>query len=270
MGLRLQDVPAAAGLRWVRQGFAECFMHPLGYASLFVLFMLGASLAMLIPLLGGALLLMAVPLLSLAFMMATAGAQQGLPVQAGIYLAPWQGAPPQRRRALLLLCIAYAVATVAMLGLCELIDGGRFDDLLVLLAKGDATAAQIQAAWEAPGLREGALARVVLSALLSVPFWHAPALVHWGGQSPAQALFSSTLAVWRSRGAFLLYSLGWVGALAGAGALSTLLLLMLGMGALGTLVMMPLALFFTTAFYASLYFCFRDCFGADDLPPPAA
>jgi hypothetical protein len=41
-----------------------------------------------------------------------------------------------------------------------------------------------------------------------------------------------------------------------------LLLLLLGLGSLATLVMMPLALFFTTAFYASLYFCFLDSFGS--------
>ena len=27
-----------------------------------------------------------------------------------------------------------------------------------------------------------------MGALLSVPFWHAPALVHWGGQGLTQAL----------------------------------------------------------------------------------
>jgi hypothetical protein len=43
-----------------------------------------------------------------------------------------------------------------------------------------------------------------------VPFWHAPGLVHWGSQGVGQALFSSTLAVWRCRGAFVVYLTGLV------------------------------------------------------------
>jgi len=264
MGLKLQTVATAQGLQWVRQGFAECLRHPLGYAGMFVLFMLAALMLSALPVVGGLLLLMTVPLLSLAFLMATAGAQRGLPVHAGVYLAPWRGGDAARRRSLLLLCGGYAFATLLMLSLCNLIDGGRFDELLNVLSRGDANADEVQTLLDLPGVREGALARVVLSALLSIPFWHAPALVQWGGQSPAQALFSSAMAVWRARGAFLLYSLGWCGALAAAGALSSLLLAVLGMSSMAALVMMPLALFFTTAFYASLYFCFVDSFGPPD------
>ena len=51
--------------------------------------------------------------------------------------------------------------------------------------------------------------KILSSTALSVPFWHAPALVHWSGMGIAQALFSSTLAVWRCTGAFVVYSLCW-------------------------------------------------------------
>lgn len=264
MGLKLQTVAPGQGWRWVRQGFAETFRHPMGYAGLFVLFMLAAMVVTMLPYAGGVLLLMGVPLLSLAFMMATAGAQRSMPVRAAVYLAPWRGKDPARRRALLALCGLYAAATVLVLLLCDLIDGGRFDALLSAMARGDASADEVQKLADAPGVQAGALARVLCSALLSLPFWHAPALVQWGGQGPAQALFSSLLAVWRARGAFLRYSLGWVLGLAAAGGLGGLLLSVLGLGGLAPLVMMPLAMFFTTAFYCSLYFCFIDSFGPSD------
>ena len=45
--------------------------------------------------------------------------------------------------------------------------------------------------------------------MLAVPFWHAPALVYWDHHGCAKALFSSTLACWRNRGAFTVYSLVW-------------------------------------------------------------
>ncbi len=52
---------------------------------------------------------------------------------------------------------------------------------------------------------------LVLLALLAVPFWHAPALVFWGRQGWAKSLFFSTMAIWRNRGAFAVYGLGWFG-----------------------------------------------------------
>jgi hypothetical protein len=95
-----------------------------------------------------------------------------------------------------------------------------------------------------------------------VPFWHAPALVHWGAQGVGQALFSSTLAVWRSRGAFLVYMIVWFLLVMGVGVLSALLFGLLGMRELGSLVAMPAGLFFSTLFYVSLIFTFNDSFGS--------
>jgi hypothetical protein len=118
----------------------------------------------------------------------------------------------------------------------------------------------------------GALARTLVTAVLSVPFWHAPALVVWGGQGPAQAMFSSALALWRTRAAFFMYGLGWTLVLIVTGLLATLMLMLLGQGALATLLIMPLPLLLTVAFYVSLYASFRDSFGEPDAPltPTAA
>jgi hypothetical protein len=82
-----------------------------------------------------------------------------------------------------------------------------------------------------------------MAALLSVPFWHAPALVLWGGQGVWQALFSSTLSLWRAKGAYLVYGLAWTGA-------SVLLSLAIGLiagtlGARSAIVLMVPALAIT-------------------------
>lgn len=74
-------------------------------------------------------------------------------------------------------------------------------------------------------------------------------------------MFSSVLGVWRARAAFMGYGLTWLAAMGVAGVLSALMLVLLGGGALSAMVVMPLGMFFTTAFYASLYFCFIDSFG---------
>jgi hypothetical protein len=66
-----------------------------------------------------------------------------------------------------------------------------------------------------------------LMGLLSVPYWHAPALVHWGGQGVAQALFSSTLAL-AQQGAFAFNMLLW-GALMGVASAVSLVFALIGL-----------------------------------------
>jgi hypothetical protein len=95
--------------------------------------------------------------------------------------------------------------------------------------------------------------------VLSIPFWHAPALVHWGAQGWAKALFFSSVAVWRNKGAFAVYGLAWAALWVGL-----LVIVSLGVGLFGpqrfTFVATPLTLVFSTVFYASLWFTFADCF----------
>ena len=88
-----------------------------------------------------------------------------------------------------------------------------------------------------------------------------------GGQSWAKSLFFSTVALWRNKGAFAVYGLGWV-------ALWLLLLAVvsLGVGVFGaqrfTFVATPLTLVFSTLFYASLWFTFVDCFAPASADAP--
>ena len=115
--------------------------------------------------------------------------------------------------------------------------------------------------------------RLGLAGLLSVPFWHAPALVLWDGQGFAQALFSSTIACWRNRGAFLVYSVAWTALVISVGTGGSLVFMLLGQAQLFALAAVPMSLLLTTVFYASLYFTFADCFATDEpaapaIPPP--
>jgi hypothetical protein len=90
--------------------------------------------------------------------------------------------------------------------------------------------------------------------------------VHWGGQSAGQALFSSTLAVWRSKGAFLVYGLCWIGLSLAAAVLMTAVA-QLGARPLATAMALAGGLLFSTVFYVSLLFTFNDSFGGTYVPP---
>lgn len=262
MALLLKPVEAARGWRWIADAFRLFARRPLAFTSLFVLFLFAALFSALIPVVGGVLQMMSLPLLSLGFMIASHSALAGGPVTPLQFIEPLRG-DPARRRSLLILCVAYGVAAVAILLLCDAISGGALDRLQTLMAQADAPQAEIDAVLAEPGLGWAVISGATLATLLSVPFWHAPALVHWGGQSVGQALFSSTLAVLRSKAAFLLYGMAWFGLIVLFGVLVALVFGLLGARQVGSAIALPAGLLFSTVFYVSLLFTYNDSFGAE-------
>ncbi len=268
MPLSLQTVPPRQGLRWLRDGFQLFSRFPLPFSFLFVVFMAAAALGSALPLFGGFIMLCAVPLLSLGFMIASESALTGGPIHPGQYVAALRTDAP-RRRSQLILCLLFGSLTLGVLWLSHTLDGGTFAQLQKLMAE-DAPKAKIDAVLSDPALLTGMIMRLGLAALMSVPFWHAPALVHWGGQGPGQALFSSTLAVWRCKGAFGVYSLAWFAVVAVFGMLVALVLELLGGRQYIGLVILPAGLVFSTVFYVSLIFTFNDSFDGTSLRSPLA
>lgn len=260
MGVKLLTVPAHRGSAWVKAGLAGLFAQLPGYTLLCLVFLAMAAVLSLVPVVGSVALLAGLPLFSLAFTMGGREAQAGRPITPALYLVPWQR--PAARLPLAVLCVTYALATLALVTLADTLDGGRFNELM-LLATTQADPEQMAEALASGGLLEGILLRTLLIAVLAIPFWHAPALVVWGEQGAAQALFSSTLALWRARGAYVLYGLGWAAVTLGVSLISGLLMAVLGM-AMGPWLLLPLSLLVTMAFYASLYPSYVDCFGAPD------
>ena len=147
--------------------------------------------------------------------------------------------------------------------LADAVDAGMFEELQRLMAQtSDAkTAARIEAIVAAPELLQGMLVRFGLAGLLAVPFWHASALVHWGGQGVVQALFTSSLALWRTRGAFSVYLLGWAGLMLAVALAVAMIALTTGARQVLGVLTMPIGLVFSAAFYVSLWFSFTDTFG---------
>jgi hypothetical protein len=262
MALSLRTVPAAQGLRWAVQGFQAFAKSPFAFSGMFAAFLVVALFCSMVPYLGGMLVLMALPLLSLAYMLATHAVLKGGAVQVAQLFEPLRG-PPARRKSLLQLCGLYAVLMLLIMLLGDAIDGGAFNKLQVLMAKGEAARTQVNELLADPSLANGIGVRLVLIALLSVPFWHAPSLVFWGGQGVAQSLFSSTLALWRNRGAVALYSLAFMAAILSSSLLLGTLLTVVGVPQLAGLLAVPAGLVFSAVFYASLWFVFKDSFGVE-------
>lgn len=264
--MRLQVVEPRRGAQWVRAGFAVFFKRPLAFAALFTLFVFAALVAMLLPLVGAWLLPAALPLVSLAFMLATQRTLAGRVPTPSVFIEPLR-VSPARTRALLQMGLAYALCSVAVIWLSDAVDGGKFEALQEAMASGKSDSGEIAALLGDARLQFGVLLRLALAALLSLPFWHAPALVHWGELGLAKALFFSTVACWRNLGAFTVYGLAWAGVLLVFGILANLLAAVTAQPQFIAFTAVPAGLLFSTVFYASLYFTVTDCFAVDSGPP---
>lgn len=269
MGLRLHAVAPRRGAWWIRRAFAVWWKRPLAFVGLFMFFLFGVLLLMMVPFIGPILGLALLPMLTLGFMIATQSAVQGGPVHALQIFEGLRTPDMARRKSQWMICALYALGSVGVIELSAWIDGGLFEQLQIALASPNVTPEEVNRLLADPRLAEGMLARMGLATLLSVPFWHAPALVHWGGQGAWQALFSSTLALWRARGAFAIYALGWVTVTLAFGVLAMVLVLLVGSRQVVSVLAMPGGLVISAVFYVSLWFSFADSFGEDDPAPPA-
>lgn len=266
--LRLRSVPPGQGVVWVRQGFRAFVRRPMSFTALLLAFFFASLLvSVLVPFVGSLVSLMALPLLSLGFMIATRSAATGGAVHVGQLIQPLRVPTAQRKR-LLVLCALYGVATMAVLMLSDRIIGSAWDELHALYAAGGpVNPDQARTIATDPRLLWGFGTQALLISALSIPFWHAPALVMWGKQGVAQSLFSSTVALWRTKGAFAAYTMAWLVLLLAFGTVTTLLFALFGLPQLAPVAALPIALMCMTVFYVTLYFIFADTFEA---PPSAA
>ncbi len=267
--MRLVLAPPREGLVWVRRAFQIFFRQPLGFASLFAACALVFFILLRLPFIGEPILLIVAPAGSLLFMIA---ARLGVAGQRPVPGAFIELASSDRQRVIrmLKLGLAYLVAALLAVGLIAAVEGDAMTAFMDAAANPQASPQASAIQLSDPRLQAGFLLRLGLGALLSIPFWHAPALVYWGGQSWAKALFFSTVAIWRNKGAFAIYGLVW--ALLGACFVMLLGVVVSLIGPLSaTYIATPLVLFFTTVLYVSLWFTFAGCF-TDEAPasPPAS
>jgi hypothetical protein len=261
--MKLNIVPARTGIQWVKLGIQTFKKQPLAMTGLFFMYSALASLLLLLPLVGPFLMLAVVPAGTLGFMAATQEAERGkFPAPTLLFSAFKAGR--DRVRAMLVLGTLYTATCLAMVLLVA---------MLVDLPPSATTPTELANSKE---FRTMVLLVLAFYTPISLAFWHAPALVHWDGHGCAKALFSSTIAVWRNRGAFAMHSLIWFAWIMGLGMLGGLLLSVLGQPQLLLTITLPISAVVAVVYYASLYFTFADCFVATDgdaaggaLPPPS-
>lgn len=270
--MKLRTVPAAQGFQWVRDGFRTLGRRPMAFVGLASMVVFASLVLPRISVVLTLIFAAAGPLFTLGFMSA---ARQRDDRTRSALAAFFDGMrlDVQTRRQMLLLCAAYAV-TAFLAGL--VVTAGYGDSLGVLTQSMPGASPPEPGASAPPRTADGRLVvgvavQMLVGALLAIPFWHAPALVRWGGMAAPQAVFSSTVAIWRNRGAFAVYALSFFGLAMLLVVIGAPLLGALGGGQLVTIAVFSLLLLIPAAFYASLYWTFESCFAIIDdpaLPPP--
>lgn len=255
--MKLNIVPARTGLLWFKLGVRTFWAQPLALSGLFFMFITAMSLASLVPYVGNALALALLPAATLGLMAATREAGQGNFPMPSILVSAFR-AGRQQARAMVVLGAIYALGFLAVLGASALVDGGGFARLY--LVGGTLTPEMLQssefqyAMWVAMGLYLP----------FSMLFWHAPALVHWHGISPAKSLFFSGVACIRNFGAMTVFSLIWMGLFIAVGLFIMVLAVLLGHPDIMGMLLFPTAMLMAAMFFSSIYFSFRDSFVADE------
>ena len=284
--MKLLRAEPREGIVWIRRAFQVFVQQPFGLSGLVAVFATLLLLLSSIPLMNLVAPII-VPSASLVFMIAASRAEAGERPLPGAFATFFAMGRP-RLIELLKLGAAYLVASVIVVLVLSLFDGDAspLKDAMPSAPPGPAESAS--AGSSAPdGMPAappdlGTLLRVLFKTMLqfgvalivlSVPFWHAPALVFWGRQSWAKSLFFSTLAIWRNRGAFAVYGLAWFGIVAAfvmAYRVFAPLLMTSGKPSMiGGLVFMSAMWLFVTLLYTGIWFTVSGCFAIDDadLPP---
>lgn len=247
--MKLNVVPARTGIQWVRAGMRTFFRQPLALSGLFFMYMAMVMVMALVPLVGPVLAGMLVPAATLGLMAASAEAQRGnFPMPSILFSAFRAGR--ERLRAMLVLGAIYTVGSMLATGLATLLAGTPTPGP-------EGAPINAATAWV-----------LALHLPLFLMFWHAPALVHWHGVTPAKSLFFSLVAVLRNFGAHLVYSLAWVAVFIIVGSVLGVASGLIGGATLAQTVMMPTALLLAAMFSTSIYFSFEACFSDEVQSPP--
>ncbi len=250
--MQVLKLPAKRGLNWLIEGFAIFRRKPALLSFLVLGYWLSMAVISAIPYLGQMISFVLIPVFSVSLMNACRliDTEEELPPQvlfSGFH---------RNLQTLIALGVVYVVASLLILGLSALFDGGVLFRMLVLGAVPDPEALADTSLFISAQLAICLLVPVMMA------FWFAPVLAAWHDMPAGKSLFFSLVACGRNWKPFLMYSLavGVIGvfiprmtnALIGGGE---------GIGqVLPSLITVSISLVLLPTLYASFYVSYRDIF----------
>ncbi len=237
--LNISRPPAAAGSAWVKEGWRLFMLAPIPWSGMTALVFLILIAIGMVPLVGVLAVHVLSPFIVAGYMAASRGGSGGEPISFIYLSAGWR----EGRHQLLLIGLAYMLATVAIFQMVKFFTGGDMEMLLL-----QAQNPQSLTPEQAELILATALPAMGLGTLLFTPLlmatWFAPPLVLFEGFPAGRAMWWSLWACWVNWRSILVYSLilGMAGMIA--------LLIPFG---LGLLVFVPWTL-------TSTYVAYQDIF----------
>ena len=251
--MRAQTLPAAAGWRWIAGGFAIFRRNPPMLSLLVFAYWFTVLFLNVLPVIGALAASLVIPGMAVGLMQAARNLERGQPVG----LQTLYGGLRENTRTLLILGALYLCATLGVLTISTLVDGGDLFRYMLASSRAERIAVE-DADFVLPAL-------VVMALLLPImmAYWFAPVLAAWHGLSAGKSLFFSVVACLRNWRAFVVYflSIAVFGMLLPGllvGAITILLpgggeMMSVALSSLLVVVLMP-------TLYGSFYASYRDVF----------
>ncbi|OMG56286.1 hypothetical protein BJN45_01265 [Azonexus hydrophilus] len=256
--MRAQNLPAMSGWQWVTGGFAIYRRNPAVLSMLVVSYWFVVVFLNLFPMVGALAASVVIPGLSVGLMQAARNIERGQSANIQTLFGGFR----ENTRTLLVLGALYLLATLAVLGLSTIADGG--DLLRYMLASSKAERALVEDAdFTLPALIVAIFMVPVLMA-----WWFAPILAAWHRQPLGKSLFFSFVACSMNWRPFVIYGLGLmlVAAVIPGLLLGLLLIILPGLQGFATvLVTVAMALVIAPTVFASFYVGYRDIFGISEI-----
>ncbi len=259
--MKLRKAPALEGFQWARSGVDILRRQPLAHVALLLAMSMTLGLISSVPWIGPIAALVLLPSISAGWVFSSATVLAGVRTTPGRLIAPL--ASP-RRNALLQLGVLHMLACVAVLWVADLLDPGFRTALGPALGNQDGVSEE--ATMQALELvRSGMLMRGAMLLPVALVFWHAPVILHRIGGSVARAVFASALTTWRNLPAFVVYGLSWLVADLLLSSVVGLIAAAIGQPQIVLLLVLPAAVLFASAFYASLHASVHACIEFDEV-----
>jgi hypothetical protein len=250
-------LPARRGWLWLAGGFALFRKNPPLLTLLVVSYWLLVAMINIIPVIGAIAATLCIPAFSVSLMNACRELDQGRPIGPQFLFSGFR----ENLKTLLMLGSHYLGATITILGISAMADGGQLMQMML-----GGTPPGEDALSSAQFLAATQLALIFMVPLM-MAYWYAPALAAWHGFPVGKALFFSFIACLRNWRAFLAYAAAMVvfGALIPGVLLGLLAALSPeSVSFFASLFSIPLLLILAPVLFASFYVSYRDVFVAID------
>lgn len=250
--MQFNQMPAATGIEWFRQGIKNFKQQPAAMLSLFILYFLSIAILSSIPQLGPFLVAIAGPFLNNIFFLAGREIHFKRKIRMSNLFISIKEYDGNTKKRLILLGIFYLVLTIFIAAIASTLGLKPLSGSAVNMQELSISQQQEQII--------GMLTLAGLYIPITLLMWFAPVLIAWHQTMVRQAMFYSLITVWKNLGAFITYFACWVGVAILAALIATLIMQMGINPRIVLLIFMMFAITFSAAFYTSFYLTYQSCF----------